>query len=86
MTILQLQLNSKHGFVLTKPECANPVDVKLMEGEVTFQDNKLMLGDSELATVTNRNLRLNTAILKTAVGDVRRIVQQLRYFSQTLRA
>jgi len=86
MTVLQLQLSGKHGFVLTKPERANPADIKLMEGDLRLQDNKLMLGESELATVTNRNLKLNTSILMTAVGDLRRIVQQLRYFSQTLRA
>lgn len=85
MTILQLQLSGKHGFVLTKPEQANPIDTKLLEGNFFVRDNKLMLGEAELATMTNRNLKLNTSILTNAVGDIRQIVQQLRFFGQALR-
>lgn len=85
MTILQLQLSGKHGFVLTKPEQANPVDTKLLEGNFFIRDNKLMLGEAELATMNNRNLKLNTSILTNAVGDIRQIVQQLRFFGQVLR-
>lgn len=86
MTILQLQLSGKHGFVLTKPEQANPIDTKLLEGNFFIRDNKLMLGEAELATMqNNRNLKLNTSILTNAVGDIRQIVQQLRFFGQALR-
>jgi len=85
MTILQLQLSGKHGFVLTKPEQANPIDTKLLEGNFFIRDNKLMLGEAELATMNNRNLKLNTSILTNAVGDIRQIVQQLRFFGQVLR-
>lgn len=85
MTILQLKLNGKHGFVLTAPERANPVDVTLMEGNFFIRGDKLMLGESELATMNNRNLKLNTSILTNAVGDIRQIVQQLRFFGQAYR-
>lgn len=85
MTILQLQLSGKHGFVLTKPGRANPTDLKLIEGEFKVEDNKLMLNEVELATMNNRNLKLNTSVLTNAVGDIRQVVQQLRFFGQALR-
>ena len=85
MTILQLQLSGKHGFMLTTPEQASPDNVKLMEGNFFIRGDKLMLGESELATINNRNLKLNTSILTNAVGDIRQIVQQLRFFGQALR-
>lgn len=82
MTILQLQLSEKTGYVLTKPCRANPADVKLIEGEFKVEDNKLMLNEVELATRNGRNLKLNGSVLLNAVGDIRQIVQQLRFFGQ----
>ncbi|QXO10175.1 hypothetical protein pEaSNUABM37_00214 [Erwinia phage pEa_SNUABM_37] len=82
MTILQLQLSEKNGYVLTKPGRANPADVKLIEGEFKVEQNKLMLNEVELATRNGRNLKLNGSVLMNAVGDIRQIVQQLRFFGQ----
>jgi len=82
MTVLQLQLNNKHGFLLTSPKHAKRTDTKLLEGALSVNERNITLADVELATIEDKGIRLNTSILAGGVGDIRTVVQQLRYFMQ----
>lgn len=84
MTILQLQLNDKRGFILTTPERACSSNVKVLEGEFKLDNNSISLNNVELAKIKNKDIRLNRNVLTNAIGDLRLVVQQLRYFSRVL--
>lgn len=84
MTVLQLQLTDKQSFILTTPAKASVNNVKLLEGVFAVKDNCLMLDGVELATVADGHLTLNTSVLTKVIGDIRQIVQQLRYFAKVL--
>ncbi len=85
MTTLQLQLTEKHGFVLTKPDQADPSSVKLLEGAFSINNDKMTLNGVELATINKNGVQLNRGVLTNTVGDIHRVVQQLRFFSKTSR-
>lgn len=85
MTVLQLQLNDKRGFMLTTPEHADDKNVKLLEGELTVNNNSISLQNVRLATMCNKNIHLNREVLTNHIGDLRLVVQQLRYFAQVFR-
>lgn len=85
MTTLQLQLTEKHGFVLTTPNQADPASVKLLEGAFRINNDKMTLNGVELATINKNGVQLNRGVLTNTVGDIRRVVQQLRFFSKTTR-
>ncbi|QKE54515.1 hypothetical protein ACSA002_2010 [Salmonella phage vB_SalM_SA002] len=82
MTVLQLQLNNKRGFVLTTPKQACPNSVKLLEGEFKVENDRFTLGNVELARISDNGVKLNSNVLTNGVGDIRQIVQQLRYYLQ----
>ena len=85
MTVLQLQLSDKQGFVLTTPKQACPRSVKLLEGEFKMEDNRFLLNNVELAKVDDQGVKLNHSVLTNAIGDIRQIVMQLRYYRQVFR-
>lgn len=85
MTVLQLQLNNKRGFVLTTPKQACPNSVKLLEGEFKVEDDRFTLGAVELARVSDNGVKLNGNVLANGIGDIRQIVQQLRFYLKVLR-
>lgn len=84
MTVLQLQLTDKQSFVLTTPAKASVNNVKLIEGVFAVEHDRLILDGVELATLADGHITLNSSVLTKVIGDIRQIVQQLRYFAKVL--
>ncbi|QZA70981.1 hypothetical protein AH06_209 [Erwinia phage AH06] len=84
---MKLTLCQANGYSLIHPAYHSHTpknNVVLIEGELTFKDNRCFLGSKEIGHVlSNGNVQLNTEIVVPDLGFVTGLRNQIRFLHKT---